>query len=168
MRENPPLMVLAEETPDTLTFRFNGKAWALTTLVLGVALLALVAKLFASSNLPHWVLAIVGVFGLLLLYSSVYSATADQWLTVSAARKTIRFHKKNLYGLIEWERLPQDFRSIQVGRYIRSSNWQIALVCNDGFELYLGENAFGALSYERAMNLAMKVTSRTGIISRQA
>jgi hypothetical protein len=156
-------MVLAEETPEGVTFRFKGNRWAVATIIPGVVLLGLVSKLHFSSHSPNWLLFIVGIFGLLLVYSSIYSATADQWLAVSGNRKTIKFYKKNLYGLVEWERSSQDFQCIKVGRYIRSSNWQIALVCSDGFELYIGENVFGAFTLERAMNLAMKVSNRTGI-----
>ncbi len=163
MRENPPIMVLSEETPEDVTFRFKGNRWAAATFIPGVALLWLVRHLHLLGRSQPWMLAVVGLFGLLLVYSSVYSATADQWLTASGRRKTIRFHKKNLYGLVEWEKVPGEFQSLRVGRHLRSSNWQIALVDRDGFELYLGENAFGAFTLERALHLADKVSQRTGI-----
>lgn len=156
-------MVLSEETPEDLTFRFKGSRWAVATLIPGVALLWLVRHLHLLGHSQTWMLVVVGMFGLLLVHSSVYSATADQWLIASGCRKTIRFHKKNLYGLVEWEKAPQDFQSIKVQKYMRSSNWQIALVCSDGFELQLGENAFGAFTLERAIHLAAKVSQRTGI-----
>ncbi len=157
-------MVISEETPESVTFRFKGNRWAVATLLPGVALLWLVRNLYLSNHSAHWLLAVVGLFGLLLVYSSIYSATADQWLTASSHPKVIQFHKKNLYGLVEWRRPSEAFQAIKVGRYGRSSNWQIALVCRDGLELYLGENAFGAFTHERAMNIAMKVSSRTGIM----
>lgn len=163
MRETPPTMVLSEETHEDVTFRFKGNRWAVATFIPGVALLWLVRHLYLLGRSQTWILVVVGMFGLLLVYSSLYSATADQWLTVSGREKTIRFHKKNLYGLVEWEKAPQEFQSIKVGRYLRSSNWQIALVCRDGFELQLGENAFGAFTLERAIHLAAKVSQRTGI-----
>lgn len=126
--------------------------------------MGLVSKLYLVGHSPNWLLVIVGIFGLLLVYSSIYSVTSDQWLTADGQRKTIKFYKKNLYGLVEWERPKQEFQRIRVGRYLRSTNWQIILVCGDGLELHLGENAFGAFTLERAMNLAMKVSQRTGIM----
>ena len=163
MRENPPIMVLSEETPESVTFRFKGDRWAVATLIPGVVLVAVVSKLYISGHSPNWLLLIVGMFGLLLIYSSIYSATADQWLTVDGNRKTIRFYKKNLFGLVEWERSSQDFQGILVGRSLRSSNWHIALICMDGLRLYIGENAFGAFKLERAIDIANKVSSRTGV-----
>lgn len=164
MRENPPIMVLSEETPESVTFRFKGTRWAVATFIPGVVLLGLVTRLYLSAHSPSRLLVIVGMFGALLVYSSLYSLTADQWLVASGSRKTLKFHKKNLYGLVEWERPPQDFQGITVGRHLRSSNWQITLVCRDGLELYLGEHALGAFTLERALNLARKVSDRTGIM----
>jgi hypothetical protein len=37
------------------------------------------------------------------------------------------------------------------------------LVGQDGYELFLGENVLGALTRDRALALADKVASRTGI-----
>ena len=163
MRENPPIMVLAEETPEEVTFRFRGRRWAVATLIPGVALLWLVRHLHLLGRSQTWMLVVLGMFGLLLVYSSLYSATADQWLTVSGPRKTIRFHKKNLYGLVAWEKGPGEFQSVKVQKHMKSSTWQITLVCSDGFELQLGESALGAFTRERALHLASKVSQRTGI-----
>jgi len=44
VRENPPIMVLKDETPDALTFRFENQGWALFTGVLGIILALLAAK----------------------------------------------------------------------------------------------------------------------------
>ena len=109
------------------------------------------------------VLAVLGLFGLLLLYSTLYSLTAVQWLRVDGIRHTVRFHKRNLCGLTDWERPPAAFRELQVLRYRRQSNWNVVLVDQDGRELFLGEHVFGAFSRERALALADKVASRTGI-----
>ena len=164
LRENPPIMVLTEETPEALTFRFKGNRWALATLLPGVALLLLVGNRYRLGHPLGWLLGVVGLFGLLLVYSSIYSVTAEQWLIAGGPRKAIQFHKKNLYGLVAWERPAQDFRAIRVRRHLRSSNWQITLICLDGLELSLGENAFGAFTQEGAIDLATKVSSRTGIL----
>lgn len=164
LRENPPIMVLSGETPDSVTFRFRGNRWALATLIPGLVLLWLTTKLHFIGHSPTWALAVIGVFGMFLVYSSVYSSTATQWLVASSGTRTIKFYKKNLYGLVQWERSQRDFQGIRVGRHLKSSNWQIALVCSDGLELQLGENAFGAFSYESAFDLATKISCRTGIM----
>ncbi len=163
LRENPPTMVLSDESPEGVVFRFKGNQWAVATLIPGVALLWIVGKLHFAGQSQNWPLAVVGIFGILLVYSSIYSATADQWLAVSTCRKSITFHKKNLYGLVHWERLPQEFKCLRVGRAGKSSSWHIALICADGLELNLAENVFGAFTYERALDLATKVSDRTGI-----
>jgi hypothetical protein len=156
-------MVLTEETPESATFRFKGNRWALATLLPGLLLLVLVGNRYRLGHPLDWLLGVVGLFGGLLVYSSIYSVTAEQWLVAGGPQRTIRFHKKNLYGLVAWERPAQDFRAIRVGRHLRSSNWQITLVCADGFELALGDHAFGAFTQEGALNLATQVGRRTGI-----
>ena len=164
MRENPPIMVLSEETGDSVTFRFRGRRWAVATLIPGSALVVLVGRLhFSPGTSNPLLLGVVGMFGVLLLYSSVYSWTATQWLIAGGSRRSVRFHKKNVYGLVEWEKPGSDFAAIRVWKYSRAQNWSVTLVDQDGYGLHLGENAFGAFGHERACALARKVSSRTGI-----
>ena len=163
MREIPPIMVLSEDTPEHITFRFKGNAWATATFAGGLALLLLTAWLHAQRTAPTLPLAVLGTFGVLLLYSTLYSLTAHQWLTLSKIRRTLRFHKKNLYGRVDWERPARDFRCIRVGRRLKASNWHITLVCQDGLELELGESFLGAPTHARALDLAGRISGPTGI-----
>jgi len=163
MNEITPLMVLAEETATSVTFRFRNRPWALATCLPGVLLVGLSARLMATGAGPRPLVAVLGVFGLLLLYSTLYSVTATQWLRVDGLHHTVQFHKSNLYGLRAWEKAPTDFRELQVTRGRQQSNWNIVLVDQDGDRLFLGENVFGALSRARAMAIAGKVGDRTGI-----
>jgi uncharacterized membrane protein YfcA len=156
-------MVLSEETPDSVTFRFKGRRWALATLIPGAILVAIAGNLYLSSQASRLLLAILGIFGLLLIYSSIYSATSNQWLAADGKRRSIAFFKKNLYGLVHWERTAGEFQEIKVWRHLRASNWQITLVCKDGYDLHLGENAFGSFTRDGALAIAGKVSSRTGI-----
>lgn len=156
-------MVLSEETEDLVAFQFKGNRWALATFIPGVILLGIAVRLYFTENPQNVLLAIVGIFGLMLIYSSVYSLTSVQWLTADSKTKAVKFYKKNIYGLVEWEKQGDDFKEIAVWRNSGSTNWAISLVCNDGYELYIGENVFGALSYEKALAIANKVSSRTGI-----
>lgn len=163
LREIPPLMVLSEETGASVTFRFRAARWAAATLVLGGLLLGLAARLWLRGSGPGAGVAVLAGFGLLLLYSTVYSWTASQWLKADAGTRSITFHKRNLYGLVDWEKPAGEFQAIRVFRGMRSSNWTIMLVGQDGYELFLGENVLGALTRDRALALADKVASRTGI-----
>jgi len=156
-------MVLAEETATSVTFRFRNRPWALVTGPLGAAVLALAARLWAAGASPRPAVAVLAGFGLLLLYSTLYSLTATQWLRVDGLRHTVQFHKQNFYGLLAWEKAAAEFRELQVIRYRQQTNWNIVLVDQDGERLFLGENVLGALSRARALALAEKVGSRTGI-----
>lgn len=163
MRENPPLMVLDRETKDRITFRFRGNRWAVATLLPGLVLVAVVLRLAGTGNPAYVLQAVIGGFGVLLIYSSIYSATATQWLTADGKTKTIAFHKKNLYGLVDWVRPGSDFKAVKVWKHRKASNWSITLVCGDDAELHVGENAFGAFGYEKAVSLAQKISTRTGV-----
>jgi hypothetical protein len=156
-------MVLSEETNESVTFRFRGNRWALATLVPGASLVIVAGYLYFSGHPSNLLLGVLGTFGILLIYSTVYSATATQWLTVNGTQKSITFHKKNLYGLVHWEKQSDDFDKIEVRKNGRSSNWLITLVSADGYRIDIGENAFGASSQEKALYIANTVGSRTNI-----
>jgi len=160
----PPLMVLAESPPERLLFRFRGRLWGWVTLLVGAPLVAgSVWFLFARDpSIPS--LALTGSFGLLLLYSSLYSLTADQFLIVDGATHSVRFHKKNLFGSVGWERGGDQFKEIKVFRATPTAkNWTIMLVGVDGRELFIGENEFGSLHHENAVELAGQVGRLAGI-----
>jgi nicotinamide riboside transporter PnuC len=163
MKENLPIMVISEESSNRITFRFKGNRWAVATLIPGLLLVALASKMYLIGNPSNVLQAIIGILGMLLIYSSVYSFSSSQWLTADGCTKTIRFYKKNIYGLVNWEKSKSDFKEISVLRQYDATNWLIILVCNDGLDLYIGENVFGALSYEKALEIANKVSSKTDI-----
>jgi hypothetical protein len=56
-----------------------------------------------------------------------------------------------------------EFQEIRVFKNLRKRNWIIVLICSDDYKIYLGENEFGAFSYEKALELANKVGGRAGI-----
>jgi hypothetical protein len=161
--EAVPLMVLAEETEDRVTFRFRGDRWAAATLVPGLLLAGIAVRLLLGGHRPGPLSWILGGLGLLLLWSTLYSFTATQWLQAVQSRRSVVFRKRNLYGLVAWERRADAFQGLRVGRSLRSLNWHIELVCADGTVLPLGENAFGAPDEARALALADRVARRTGI-----
>jgi hypothetical protein len=164
IEEMPPLMVLAESSPERMTFRFRGGVWGWFTLAVGAALVCVCLWLLLADSRQTVVLGLVGAFGLLLLLSSYYSFTADQFLVVDGTQRTVRFHKANLYGYVEWERNGDQFKEIHVIRAdLQAANWSIALVGVDGRRLYIGENEFGSLSHERALAMATQVGKLAGI-----
>jgi hypothetical protein len=169
IQEIPPLMVLAEDSADRQMYRFRGGRWGIATLVGGLGLIGVCGWFQRTSDAPAWPFALFYLFGILLLYSALYSFTAHQWLLVDGTRRSIRFHKKNLYGRVEWERAGSDFKEIRVFRPARlrgtapTKTWAILLVGNDGVELFIGENEFGAFNRDRALALAGRVGRLAGI-----
>jgi hypothetical protein len=136
MTENPPIMVLSEETLDRVTFRFRGQRWAVATVIPGVILIAIVIVFSIRGNTAALLLLSVGLLGLILLYSSVYSLTANQWLTADGRTRMLKFHKENIYGLVDWERRAAEFTEIRVWKSLRSTSWAITIICGDGYCLH--------------------------------
>lgn len=169
VEEIPPLMVLAEASASRLIFRFRNRLWGFATLVGGLALVGATGWFQFSHSLWSWQFAIIHLFGLVLLYSSAYSFTADQSLTVDGSDGVVHFHKSNLYGRVDWQRPGSEFREIRVSRARTlqgpgvARNWAITLIGGDGLELSLGENEFGSLSREGALALAENVGRLAGI-----
>jgi hypothetical protein len=167
INECPPLMVLAEESENHQLFRFRGKRWALITCILGIILIA--GAIYLNIGRKPEILLLVSLygFGLLLLYSTLYSLTADQWLVFDGIQLSVKFRKKNLYGNVEWQRPGGEFKEIRVFRNFqedsRNMNWTIMLVGHDGMQLFLGENEFGSFSRERALIVAGKAGRLAGI-----
>jgi hypothetical protein len=165
LRENLPVMVLSDETTERVTFRVRNVLWSVMTGASGIGLVSIAVLLYLSGNLTssytNWSSIVVGVLGALLIYSSIFSITTTQWLTADGKRKTIKFFKRNLYGHIYWERSSQDFQGIKIWRYMsRNNDWQIILMCNDGVDLYIGENLRGASTKERALDIANKISRK--------
>jgi hypothetical protein len=164
--ENVPLMVLAEDSADRVVYRFRGKRWGVFTLILGITLVGV-----GFTTIVHRgdvrVVSLALVFGVLMLLSTLYSFTAEQWLQVDGSQRAIRFHKKNLYGRADWERPGSDFAEIRVFRPSArggpAANWSILLVDRNGAQLSLGENEFGSFHRERALELAGKLGRLAGI-----
>jgi len=169
IREVLPIMVLSEDTMDRQLYRFRGSRWAVFTLVIGLGLFA-GSALAHARQAPMYVQVGFAVFGALMLYSSVFSLAADQWLRVDGSNRSITFHKKNIYGRVDWERPGDAFAKIRVFRpSVRGGeamNWSIILVGRESpypIELSLGENELGSLHREHALAIARKVGKLAGI-----
>lgn len=169
IREVMPIMVLAEDAQDRQVYRFRGARWAAFTLVVGVGLLFACAAAHEKHQ-PMYAQLLAGVFGALMLYSSAFSIGADQWLRVDGSSRSITFHKKDLYGRVDWQRTGEQFARIRVFRPSvrggKAINWSIVLVGRENpypVELTIGENELGSLHRERALEIAEKVGRLAGI-----
>jgi hypothetical protein len=169
IREVLPIMVLAEDSQDRQVYRFRGARWAAFTLVVGVGLLFACAAAHQKQQ-PVFAQALCGLFGVLMLYSSAFSLGADQWMRVDGSTQSITFHKKDLYGRIDWQRTGEQFSKIRVFRPSvrggKAMNWSIVLVGRESpypIELSLGENELGSLHRERALEIARKIGRLAGI-----
>lgn len=168
IEEIPPIMVLEEESPDRLLFRFRGGRWGAATLAGGLALITASGWFRFSKDLPFLQLAVFVFFGLLLLYSSLFSFTANQFLIVDGKSGSINFHKKNLYGRVDWKRSGDRFKEIRIFRPMAANhrpgkNWAIMLVCHDETNLFLGEHELGSRSRGSAFTLAENIGRLAGI-----
>ena len=161
--EVTPIMELSNETDTHMQFRFRGRRWALGTFFPGLALCLIPAYLYLQGNEAVPVLAALGLLGVVLLFSSLYSLTSSQWLIVDGNTRTVIFHKDNLYGQTDWERPAGEFVAIRIGKRPPASNWHITLLCEDGTLLNVGENIFGAETHPIALRLADKFGDLTGI-----
>jgi hypothetical protein len=169
IREILPIMVLTEDAVDHQLYRFRGVRWALFTLVVGLGMFAGCGAAHVREA-PIYAQVGLAMFGALMLYSSVFSLRADQWLRVDGSSHSITFHKRNIYGRIDWERPGDAFSEIRVfqpsARRGKAMNWSIILSGREGpesIELSLGENELGSLQRERALEMARKLGTLAGI-----
>jgi len=166
VQEIPPLMVLAEDGDERQTFRFRGRRWALLTFLIAIGLFLAFMQAHATRQVVSLQVGLAA-FGALFLFSTAYSLGAEQWLRVDGSSRSIRFHKRNLYGSVDWERPGSEFARLRVfrpsARGGKAMTWSIVLVGLDGGELSIGENEFGSLHRERALWLARKVGRLAGI-----
>ncbi len=167
IEEIPPLMVLTESSPERMVFRFRGRVWGWILLLVGAGVVLACAWFLVVGSPWTGSFALLGAFGVVLLYSSFYSFTADQFLVADGVTRSLRFHKKNLYGSDGWEVPGDRFGVIKVRRARasqgRAMNWSIVLAGADGREVFIGENEFGSLDRDRAVALATRVGELTGI-----
>lgn len=164
VEEEIPMMALAEEGEDRQVYAYQARTWMLATLLPGVAFLGLAIWLHAAFAEVELLITLpLFVVGALLLYSTLYSLTADQWLMFDGAHNLVRFHKKNLYGRIDWELPASDFNCIRVISQKDENHWVLELDGPPDQRLVFGESAFIKMSHERATILAEKAGQLTGI-----
>ena len=164
VEEEIPIMALAEDGDERQVYAYQAKIWMWATLVPGVALLGLAVWLHLDfDDADLFVTLPLFVFGLLMLYSSCYSLTADQWLMFDGEHKLVRFHKRNMYGRIDWELTAEDFTCLRVISQKDTKHWVMQLSGTPKQRLLFGDSAFAKMSRTRAITLAEKAGALTGI-----
>jgi hypothetical protein len=164
VEEEIPMMALAEDGDERQVYAYQARTWMWATLLPGVALLGLATWLHLAFAEAELLITLpLFVFGLLMLYSTWYSLTADQWLMFDGEHKLVRFHKSNIYGRIDWELPATDFTSIQVLTLQDEKHWVLKLNGTPKQRLLFGDSAFAKMSHTRALTLAEKAGRLTGI-----
>ena len=164
VEEEIPMMALAEENDERQVYAYQAGVWFLATLVPGIAALGSAIWLhLAFAEIELLVTLPLFVVSLLLLYSTWYSLTADQWLMFDGEHRLVRFHKKNMYGRIDWEFPGSEVNCIRVFTQDGENNWALQLKVDPYPNLLFGDSAFAKMSHDRAMELAKKAGQLTGI-----
>jgi hypothetical protein len=164
IEEDIPMMALAEESSERQVYAYQARLWMLATLVPGVALLGLAIWLHLNfADIELLVTLPLFVIGFLLLYSTGYSLTADQWLMFDGRNRQVRFHKKNIYGCSDWEYPVSDFTSIRVVCLEGRNQWVLQLEGPQPQRLQFADSAFKKMEKNRAIKLAETLSNLTGI-----
>lgn len=164
VEEEIPMMALAEDGDERQVYAYQAGTWLLATLVPGVAALGAAIWLhFAFEEMEVLITLPLFVVGILMLYSTLYSLTADQWLMFDGVHRLVRFHKKNIYGRIDWELPVSEEMCIQVFALQGTSHWVLRLEVPQYQSLMFGDSAFAKMSQSRAITLAEKAGRLTGI-----
>ncbi len=164
VEEDIPMMALAEDSAQRQVYAYQASRWLLLTIIPGVALFGgAVWMHFAFEDIEILITLPLFVVGSLFIYSSLYSLTADQWLMFDGVHRLIRFHKKNIYGRIDWELSGSDIKCLQVFARDGENNWALQLTLDQYPNLLFGDSAFAKMSRDRAIALAEKAGQLTGV-----
>ena len=164
VEEESPMMALAENSDKRQVYAYQAGIWFLATLIPGVASLGAAIWLhLAFEEIELLITLPLFVVGVMMLYSTWYSFTADQWLMFDGEHRLIRFHKKNMYGRIDWELPGSDIVCIRVFAQDGENNWALQLKVAQQQNLLFGDSAFAKMSRDRAIALAEQAGQLTGI-----
>ncbi len=162
--EEIPMMALAEDNDERQVYAYQAGIWFVATLVPGIAALGGAIWLhFAFAEIELLVTLPLFVVSLLLLYSTWYSLTADQWLMFDGEHRLIRFHKKNIYGRTDWELPGSAVNCIRVFTRDNKNDWTLQLKLDQYQDLLFGDSTFAKMSHDRAMELAKKAGQLSGV-----
>jgi hypothetical protein len=164
VEEEIPMMALAEDSDERQVYAYQAGVWFLATLVPGVAALGGAIWLhLAFEDIELFITLPLFVVSFLMLYSTWYSLTADQWLMFDGVHRLVRFHKKNLYGRIDWELPGSEIICIRVFAQDGENNWALQLKVDQQPNLLFGDSAFAKMSHDRALALAEKAGQLVGV-----
>lgn len=168
VKENLPIMILTDESPNKLLFEFKSDLWGYITLFIS-SLLA-VASYFAVTTVDsNWIVNFIFIFfTLLFLYSSIYSFKLSRSLEIDNSTRTVNYHESSLYRNAKWVKDFQLFKLVKAFRPLSTAtslggrkaiNWSIQLVSNEGETFNIGYNQFGATSRKKAEALVNQMAT---------
>jgi len=160
----PPQMVLTEQSEQRLLFRFQAMRWAWFTLVLAIGLGGGATLALIQGSLL--LCGILTLFSLLMLYSTVFSWNASQFLEIDFAAGSAHYVERNHYRKIDRVIAFSEFSGISIFRPTSEQstiNWITRLETQDGEAFVIGHSEFGSLEYEAAKALAGRIAQGVGI-----
>ena len=164
VKEDIPMMALVEDSAERQVYVYQANRWLLLTVLPGIALFGgAVWMHFVFEDIELLITLPLFMVGALFLYSSLYSLTADQWLMFDGVHQLVRFHKKNIYGRIDWEFPGREIKCIRVMAQEGKNSWVLQLKVNQQQDLLFSDSAFAKMSRGRAMELAEKAGQLSGI-----
>ena len=172
VEEHLPIMVLVEETDHRLLFRFNSTLWGYLTFFIAIVLGIATYFAFAEKDDNFIVTSILGLLAAAFTYSSIYSFKLRRTLEIDGPRHRIRYVESSLYRNVRWEKEFREFEKIRAFRPIarvgsggarKARSWAIQLMSRRGEMFAIGYSQFGALSKEKAEELATRVADMTRI-----
>ena len=168
IKENLPRMVLTKENPYKLLFEFKSVLWGCITLFISIFLGIATYFAFMRDDSGWIILAILGIFSLLFLYSSVYSFKLRRSLEIDNLEQVVKYKESSLYKNISWRKDFQNFRLIKAFRPLTTATssggrpaitWIIQLISNEGEVFDIGYNQFGAMNRNKAEVLLKRIAT---------
>ena len=164
VQEDIPMMELVEDSDERQVYAYQANRWLLLTVLPGFVLFGgAVWMHFVFEDIELLITLPLFMVGALFLYSSLYSLTADQWLMFDGVHQLVRFHKKNIYGRIDWELPGREITCIRVMAHEGVTNWVLQLKVDQHQDLLFSDSAFAKMSRSRAIDLAEKAGQLSGI-----
>ena len=103
VEEEIPMMALAEDSDERQVYAYQAGIWFLATLIPGVASLGAAIWLhLVFEEIELLITLPLFVVGILLLYSTWYSLTADQWLMFDGSLSQEKHIRPDRLGATRW------------------------------------------------------------------
>lgn len=157
------VMVLEDDRPGRLLFRFQAGKWAFITL--GLSIVLFVATFFMVRQFGlSWAVLPFFLFAVLFAWSTLYSLRAKRWLEIDADQRRVHYTEQTLYKNESWDRPFGEFRCVRIYHprqfgegHRRTLNLVIELIADDDRFFRLGYHEFGAVREGKAAELGRRI-----------